>query len=291
MRKVVIDTGALYRLGDDRKVLDAIKEGGFEYFDLTLFWKGVVEHIGVGEDCYDNAEALREYADSIGLKCEQSHAYFTFGVSEDALQRRYEFIPKEMKIASIMGAKGIVIHPVTEFDFNQNVEFIKRFVPLAHELDIKICVENVWHFENGKHLPVCTTTPDSFVKFLDTINDPYVVACLDIGHAEIGGEITNAIDMIKALGPRLYALHIHDNNKEQDSHQLPFTQSINFIGVLDALKEINYQGNITFEVETCYNRGENPKKSLPFELYPAFIKMEKDIGQYFVNYLDSKREQ
>lgn len=288
MRKVVIDTGALYRLNDDRKVLDAIKEGGFKYFDLTLFWKGTTEHIGTGPDCLENAKKLKEYADSLGLECEQSHAYFTSGIDEAAMARRYDYIPKDMRIASIMGAKSIVLHPVSEFTYEENIEFVKRFIPLAHELDIKICVENIWHFSGGKVFPICTTSPESFVKFLDEINDPYVVACLDIGHAEMDDNIVSAVKMIRALGSRLYALHIHDNNKKNDSHQLPFTQQINFYEILEALKEIKYPGNITFEVETCYNRGENPRMSLPFELIPAFVRIEREIGQFFSDYLDKK---
>ena len=280
-----MDTGALYRLNDDFKVLDAIKEGGFKYFDLTLFWKGVTEHIGLGDDCFERAKEFRKYADSLGLECEQSHAFFCSGRDEETVQKRIEYISKEMKIASIVGAKSIVIHPVAEFSFDENVLFINRFISLAHELNLIICVENVWGFTNGKHYPICTSTASEFVRFLDTINDPFVKACLDLGHAEIGGDLVSAVEMIENLGSRLFALHIHDNDKKNDLHQLPFTYQIDFVQILDALKRIDYQGNITFEVETCFNNGYQ-NIYLPFELFIPFIRMENDIGQYFVKYLD-----
>ena len=252
-----MDTGALYRLNDDFKVLDAIKEGGFKYFDLTLFWKGVSEHIGLGDDCFERAKELRKYADSIGLECEQSHAFFCSGRDEEIVQKRIEYISKEMRIASIVGAKSIVIHPVAEFSFDENV----------------------------KYKPICTSTASEFVRFLDTINDPFVKACLDLGHAEIGGDLVSAVEMIENLGSRLFALHIHDNDKKNDLHQLPFTYQIDFVQILDALKRIDYQGNITFEVETCFNNGYQ-NIYLPFNLFIPFIRMENDIGQYFVKYLD-----
>lgn len=284
-RKIVMDTGALHMLGDDRKALDFLKEGGFEYFDISLFWKGGTEHIGVGDDCYDNAKALRAYADSIGLKCVQSHAYFTNGIDEETLKRRFEYICKDMKIASIMGAEHIVIHPIGDYDFDQNLEFIRSFIPLAHELNIKICVENTWTWRDGVLCPVCTSTADSFKRFIDEINDPYVGACLDIGHAEMNRKLVSAVEMIKTLGKRIYALHIHDN-EGKDDHQVPYTHCIDFSSILKALKEVDYQGNITFEVETCYSHGWDHSLDVPFELYPAFIRLERSIGQYFADYLD-----
>ena len=76
-----------------------------------------------------------------------------------------------------------------------------------------------------------------------------MVACLDIGHAEMRGSDTTAVEMIKALGPRLKALHIHDNDKWHDSHQIPFSMSIDFPPIVKALKEVDYQGWFTLEAD------------------------------------------
>lgn len=286
MRHVVIDTGCLHLLKDDKKVLDMIKASGFEHFDMTLFWKGETEHIGVGDDYLDNAKELRKYADSLGLKCEQSHAYFTSGIDQESLNRRIEYIQKDMRIAEILGAKVIVIHPLAKVSFEENVKFFNHFIPLAHELNIRIAIENIWDAIDGKPVPMISSQPDAFLKFLDALNDDCVGVCLDIGHAEMEGLHTSAVEMINALGSRIIALHIHDNNKVNDLHQMPYTNQINFKAILDALKKIKYKGNITFEVETCYSHGENPDMNVPFELYPAFLRLELEIGKYFANYLD-----
>ena len=89
------------------------------------------------------------------------------------------------------------------------------------------------------------------------MNDKNFVACLDIGHAEMRGSQTNAVEMIKALGTRLQALHIHDNDQWKDSHQLPFTMNIDFDAVVKALKEIEYPGYFTLEAD-CYLKGRTP---------------------------------
>ena len=285
-RKIVIDTGCLHELNDDRAVLKMIKEAGFTAYDATLFWKGTTEHIGVGPDYAENAAKLKDFADSLGLTCEQAHAYFTAGIDELAIQRRYEYIPIDIHIASILGAKYIVIHPVFEWSFEQNIEFIKTFVPYAHKYNIKLAIENIFGAKDDKIAPTCTSSPESFVKFLDTINDEYVGACLDIGHAEMNQLGTSAVEMIKALKHRLFCLHIHDNDKWCDAHEIPYTHHIPYSTILDELKKESYQGNITFEVETCYSKGWCKEAQLPIELYPAFLKLELEIGKYFANYLD-----
>lgn len=289
-RKVVIDLGALHRYGDEYAILKLLKDCNVSFYDATLFWKGVTEHIGTEKDYAVNAKNLRKYADSLGLSCEQAHAYFTGGIDKDAMKRRYEYIPIDIHIASILGAKAIVIHLINEFTFEQNLEFIKTFIPYAHKYNIKIAVENCWGVKDDKPCAMTTSTPNEFVRFLDTINDEYVVACLDIGHAEMNQLGTSAVEMIKALGNRLFCLHIHDNDKWSDSHQMPYTHKIPYETILKELKNSNYQGNITFEVETCYSKGECPEAQLPLELFPAFIKLELEIGKYFINYLDNKGE-
>ena len=98
----------------------------------------------------------------------------------------------------------------------------------------------------------CATSKD-FNAVLDAANDDYLVACLDIGHAEMMGEIANATELIYALGNRLKALHIHDNDKWKDSHQIPFSMKIDFASVAKALKDIGYDGYFTLEAD-CYLR-------------------------------------
>ena len=61
------------------------------------------------------------------------------------------------------------------------------------------------------------------------------------------GVEASAVELIRALGSRLQALHIHDNDKWHDSHQIPFSMNIDFLPIVDALKEIQYQGEFTLE--------------------------------------------
>ena len=104
-----------------------------------------------------------------------------------------------------------------------------------------------WDFDKKHSSFAACATPDSFNAHLDAVNDDYLVACLDIGHAEMKGSDTTAVEMIHALGPRLQALHFHDNNLVNDFHQIPFSMDIDFLPIMKALKEIGYNGYITLE--------------------------------------------
>jgi sugar phosphate isomerase/epimerase len=113
-----------------------------------------------------------------------------------------------------------------------------------------------WNFEKDESSFAACATPKSFLDHLSAVNDPFLVACLDIGHAEMRGVGTSAVEMIRALGhDHLGALHIHDNDQWHDSHQNPFTMSIDFNAIVAALREIDYTGDFTLEADAFIERG------------------------------------
>ena len=118
-------------------------------------------------------------------------------------------------------------------------------------------------------LPAACSTPKSFVDHINAVNDPFFVACLDIGHAEMRGHNTTAVEMIHALGDSLQALHLHDNDKWHDSHKNPFTMDIDFEPIVKALKDINYSGVFTLEADAHIgNRA-------PEEVFDGVCEMQK----------------
>lgn len=126
-----------------------------------------------------------------------------------------------------------------------------ELLPFAKDCGVKIATENMWNWDDAKNescFAACATS-ESFIEHVDAVNDPYLVACLDIGHAEMRGSGSGAANMIRALGHRLQALHIHDNDRWHDSHQIPFSMSIDFAPIAAALKEIGYKGWFTLEAD------------------------------------------
>ena len=73
----------------------------------------------------------------------------------------------------------------------------------------------------------------------------------------MAGLDTDAPTMIRALDKRLQALHIHDNDRLGDTHQIPFSMNIEWEPIAKALKDINYQGYLTLEADrylSSYNK-------------------------------------
>ena len=87
-----------------------------------------------------------------------------------------------------------------------------------------------------------------FIRQVDIANDDAMVACLDIGHCHLPNNEKFEL-MAKALGKRIQALHVDDNNMRDDSHVFPYFGNINWDEVCRVLAEIDYSGNFTFEVD------------------------------------------
>lgn len=49
---------------------------------------------------------------------------------------------------------------------------------------------------------------------------------------------------------RIFAVHLHDNDKSDDLHLIPFDGTLNWKNVVKNLKDSNYNGPITMEL--CY---------------------------------------
>ncbi|HEY8389375.1 MAG TPA: sugar phosphate isomerase/epimerase family protein, partial [Clostridia bacterium] len=229
------------------------------------------------------ARELRKYADSLGIVCNQAHAPFPTVKPGDDEFNKYIFskIVRAIEVASILGAKTIIVHPWNYYNAEQNAELYQQFLPYIKDLGMKIALENMWNWEKGAPYAksAACSHHDDFLRHLSLLDDKYFTACLDLGHAEIKGLDTSAVEMINALKDRLTNLHIHDNDLCHDLHQLPYAGSIDFKKILDALKQNNYQGDITFEADRYIRK-------YPLELYPQATKLMVEIGKYFRSYLD-----
>jgi hypothetical protein len=131
---------------------------------------------------------------------------------------------------------------------------------------ITICTENMWqcYGDSSKIWDSTCSRAEEFARYIDGVGSPFVKACVDIGHTVLVGE--NPVKMIKTLGHRIAALHVHDNDGIHDTHTLPFHGIIKWDEVAKALKDIDYKGELTLETEGFF------LKSFPVSLYPDAVK-------------------
>ena len=245
---------AARHIGEERAI-ELYARAGFDCYDLSMFEMARIDwskmtvidtgHPFATSDYASFAKKLRNVADACGIECNQSHAPFPTRIVG------LDYIKRAIECTAIAGGKICIVHPDNNLSAEENAKMYAEILPFAKDHGIKIATENMWNWEkDAPHscFAACSTSED-FVKHIDTVNDPSFVACLDIGHAEMRGSGSGAYNMIKALGNRLCALHIHDNDQLGDSHQIPFSMNIDFEQVAKGLKEINYQGELTLEAD------------------------------------------
>ena len=68
------------RIGGDEKAIKLLKDSGFTAYDYSMCKSVGIKNLGfelITSDNYiEKAKKIREYADSIGLPCNQTHAPF-----------------------------------------------------------------------------------------------------------------------------------------------------------------------------------------------------------------------
>lgn len=271
--ELVINIYSLEKRYGISKAIDICKEAGFTAMDYSLTEMCKDECLFNGENYRAVAEEIRKIAEEKEFLCVQTHAPFEFSrwqwydseIFEEVIFKR---MVRCIEISAILGAKVVVIHPLNymtyhgheEEIFKLNMEYYNRLIPYAKEYNIKIGVENMFRQDPIRHYIIEDTCSDSkeFIRYIDTLNSPQITACLDVGHVALPRTDETAADVIRALGhDRLGALHIHDNDYISDLHNLPYLGKLNWAEIAQALGEVDYQGDFTYEINDALFKGDD----------------------------------
>lgn len=235
-------------------------------------------------------------ADAAGIRINQMHMPYPVYVPmankelNDYLWK--EVAPKSMMICAFFGCPYIVIHGCKlahflgseEEEWKRTEQFIESIAPLAKELGITICIENLYDSIAG-HLvegPCCDAR--KAVERIDRINEKYKAEvlgfCFDTGHANLVG--IDFEGFITCLGDRLKVLHIHDNDGVSDLHQIPFTfaknrenlASTDWTGFIRGLRNIKFDKVLSFETAPVIS-------TFPDLMKQDTLSFIAKIGQYF----------
>jgi len=216
-----------------------IKDGDFD-----CFWSKSLDEL------YEYFSPTKAAVESNGLAFSQTHASFPvyYEGKDDVNDFFITLLEKNLAVCAFLGCPALVVHPFRcndpKHEAEANLTLYRRLIPAAKKYGVTVCLENSY----AEILWDC--------NLIDRLNDEAGAKCfgycLDIGHANCGGGKLGYY--IRTLGDRLTCLHIHDNDSANDSHLIPFTQtrggwhrSTDYYGMLDALREIGYSGNLSFE--------------------------------------------
>lgn len=280
--RISTEIGSIANHVGEEKAVELVAKAGFDAWDFSMFdmcknKNGVLvptDHPLAQDGYLAFARRLKNIGYNNGVICNQSHAPFPSSPKSEY------YLKRAIECTAEAGGKICIIHPMNDGTPQENAEMYFSLLPFAKEHKVKIATENMWNWSkllNRSTFAACAT-PKSFNAHLDAVNDEYFVACLDIGHAEMKGSKTSAAEMIKALGKRLAALHIHDNDKRHDDHQIPFSMNIDFVPIVKALKDIGYDGYFTLEASSYL---ENFSKDKVFEGVKSLYNSAKKLADMF----------
>lgn len=169
-------------------------------------------------------------------------------------------------------------------EWEQSEKFLDSLAPMAKEMGITICIENLYDVTGGHIVEGLCCQARKAAKRIDRFNEKYHTEvlgfCFDTGHANLVG-----IDFerfMTELGHRLKVLHIHDNDEVGDLHQISFTftrtrentTSADWNGFIRGLKRIKFDGALSFETAPVLT-------AFPDEMKEQVLKFIAQIGGYF----------
>ncbi|MBX3412475.1 MAG: sugar phosphate isomerase/epimerase [Pirellulales bacterium] len=166
--------------------------------------------------------------------------------------RGLEGLRTAIRDSKAYGGSTVLLVPAvvnTEVSYDQAYERsqaeIRKALPLAEDLDIKICFENVWN--------QFLLSPLETARYIDEFHSPYVGAYFDVGNVVNYGWPEQ---WVRILGKRIVKLDIKEFSRQRrDAEGLwkGFDVELgegdcNWPAVMAALREIGYEGWGTAEV-------------------------------------------
>ena len=99
-----------------------------------------------------------------------------------------------------------------------------------------------------------------------------VGVCLDYGHANLMGDLSDAIETVSG---HLWTTHVHDNDGRNDDHRVPFAGRIDWDAAIMETQKIGYDGALMFEVA---DTGD------PLEVLKRATKARERLERMFVSF-------
>lgn len=304
MKLCVQTLSSFDRIGEEKSIR-LFKEIGFDCMDYSMFRSIDSEFMNNDAELIAHDRSLRAMADDIGLPVTQMHAPFLTwarmaqGRSCAEKLQFYDdlapYIIKSIRTAGILGAKHLVIHgkmfPDGLFKHSDAdalklaVDYYKQFIPAAQENDVIIGVENLCslNLQTRARISNFLTTAENMNRVIDTLNDfageRRFAACLDLGHAGLFNNC--APDMVRQLGDNLGCLHVQDNDFLDDRHIMPYLGKTDVEGAFRAMREIGFQGDLTFECEFTV-------QAFPVALLPDILRLLERVGRHLIAICEGK---
>lgn len=234
--KKAVSLGMIGEKGTLDEKFKIVKDLGF---DGVEFNSPIGDKEAVKKALEDNKLGVSEIIDGLHWKEHLSSP------NEDVRAKGVAALKQALEDAKFLGAGEVLLVPGVvnanvNFDdcYKRSTEEIKKVIPYAKELNVKIGIENVW---NG-----FINDPETMVKYIDGFESEYVMAHYDVGNHV---KFNKPEHWVRTLGKRILRLHIKEYcAAKQFNAKLGDGGDIHWDEVTKALGEIGYTGWATAEV-------------------------------------------
>jgi L-ribulose-5-phosphate 3-epimerase len=198
---------------------------------------------GVEPMSHMKQEEVLEALDKTGLKAASVCCNTHWGKplshpDASARQEGLEGLMQALKDAKVYGATSVLLVPgvvnkQVSYDdcWKRSIIEIRKAIPLAKELNVKIAIENVWND--------FITKPQQAKAYLDEIDSDYVGWHFDIGNAI---RFNDPETWIPVLGKRILKLHIKEYSKFRRFDVKFLEGDDHWPAIMKALDDVGYNG-------------------------------------------------
>ncbi len=152
-------------------------------------------------------------------------------------------VDRSIELAQEVGADVVVLHPPFRWQREYAMGFLDGVALREDDSGIRLAVENMYPWRAGER---------EFFAYLphwDPVTQPYDHVTLDLSHTATAG--SDALAMVRELGPRLAHLHLADGEgSAKDEHLVPGRGGQPCARVLEDLAAQGFSGSIVIEVST-----------------------------------------
>jgi hexulose-6-phosphate isomerase len=161
---------------------------------------------------------------------------------------------KALQFAKTVGASTVLLVPGKVSDpqrenfdqvWQRSIEGIRRVIPLAAKLGIRIGIENVWNQFLYQHDGPGNQSPDLFNKYVDEINSAWVGLYFDFSNHRKYGD---PAQWLRAMGTRVIKCDTKDFQLAANRFCDVGEGDVPWADVRQACKDINYYGWVSSEV-------------------------------------------
>ena len=223
---------------DVREKFDIIRRAGFEGVEMDSPSKIPIDEIAAARDA--TGLAVSGIVDSV-------HWRKTLGDSDENVRREgVAGLETAIRDCHTLGGKSVLLVPgvvnaTFAYDdvYKRSQTEIRKVLPLAAELKVKIAIENVWND--------FLLSPLEAVRYVDEFESPWVGWHLDCGNVITYGYPEQ---WVRILSKRLVTLHIKDfsrKKRDEEGYHKGFDVNLkdgdaNWSGIMKALDEVGFAG-------------------------------------------------